>query len=108
MKPKVSLLETIKVTPLRSPTVDSDDYSPVGSGAIRVVAVSGRGLLRPPLVTTIRPEMIAAAGASKFSGIEPTTCQVFALGSNCSKSPTTFRGGLELLHRPPTIKIRPL
>jgi hypothetical protein len=32
--------------------------------------------------------MIAAAGVSSFSGIAPTTFQVSALGSYCSKSST--------------------
>ncbi len=68
-------------------------YLPAGSGAIRVVAVSGRGLFRPPPVTTRFPEMIAAAGASSFSDIVPTTCHVSALGSYSSKSFTTLRGG---------------
>ena len=59
-------------------------------------------------MTTMRPAMIAAAGASSFSGMVPMTFQVFALGSYWSKSPTTFRAGFELFHRPPTMTILPL
>ena len=73
-----------------------------------VAAVSGRGLLNPPVVATSRPATIATTGAINLSGIEPTTCQASAAGSYCRMSPTTFRGGVELLHRPPTTRIRPL
>ncbi len=56
---------------------------------------------QPPPVTTTRPEMIAADGARSFSGMVPTTLHALTAGSNCSKSPTKFRAGCELLHRPP-------
>lgn len=80
---------------------------PAGTGAIHVLAVNGRGLLRPPPVTTILPETISADGASNFSGIVPTTCHRSDLESYSSKSFMTPRGGCELLQRPPTIKMRP-
>ena len=56
-------------------------HSPGGNAAILVAAVSGRGLSRPPPVTTRRPDISATAGAISFSGISPTTSQRFVRGS---------------------------
>ena len=81
--------------------------NPAGSTPIHVAEVRGRGLFNPPPVTTMRPAMIAAAGASTAPGKAPTTRQVSTLGSYSKRSPTTLRGGCDALHRPPTIKIRP-
>ena len=84
------------------------NYLPADSCATRVTPVSGRGLFSPPPVTTSFPSMIAADGASTFSANSPTTFHLFDSGSYSRISPTTFRGGFELLHRPPTTRIRPL
>ena len=56
-------------------------YSFASIVASQVLAVSGRGLFRPPPITTSRLPTIAARGASTFSGKLPTNCQASACGS---------------------------